>query len=88
MLKIIGVNTGTYITNTGLELRCWIGVKTKDFLMIDWAWAQATEAALKNEIQFLTPVLNCSWNGVEMVLNWSWIPVLNRYQLGLLGMEP
>ena len=72
VLKITGVNTGTYITNSGLELQCWIGVKTKDFLMIDQAWAQATEAALKNEIRFLTPVLNWSWTGLEMILKWSW----------------
>ena len=42
---IEGVNTGTYITNSGLELRCWTGVKTMDFLMIDQAWAPAAEAA-------------------------------------------
>ena len=72
VLKIIGVNTGTYITNTVLELRCWIGVKTKDFLMIDRAWAQATDAALKIEIRFFTLVLNWSWTGLEMVLKRYW----------------
>ena len=83
-LKIAGVNTGTYITNSGLELWCWTGVKTKDFLN-DWSSSSCWGCLKKWNSVSNSGLEMVSNPGVEMVSIWSsWVAVLNWYQFGLL----